>query len=268
MLPPQAAPPFSCEALRILFAPPAFRAFQKPGYMSHYWAPLLSVCSGIGRDDIFFLRPDDVLRQHGLWLLRIGARGSGSAALPPSIRRIPVHPTLQRLGFLDFANERRATHAGERLFSEYKAGQEHAGVPFSRAFAHWIQTIASGLPEEERRLFAADLHFPSLRARFWVQAAQSAMSEATMQWLRGTHAEQSTPDDGEQERRNLEHVAAELGNVDIESCLPPLLRYEALLRCSSSRPCVPAGTRRTVSIQPPQGTHEDPHLERQSTQTR
>lgn len=230
MIPSQAAPPFTCEALKVLFAQPAFKAFQKPGFMSHYWAPLISVCSGIGRDGIFFLSPDDIHQQHGIWLMRIQIKGAQMGALRRSIRNIPIHPTLQRLGFLDFVRQRRATHATEQLFSEYKAGQEHAGVVFSRAFVHWIKTTVSGLPEEERRLFAADFHFPSLRARFWVQAEQSAMSEGTARWLRGMNEEPCDAAESPQERGNLERVAAELGRVDIESCFPPLLRYEDLLR--------------------------------------
>lgn len=230
MRPPQAAPPFTCDALQVLFAQPAFKAFQKPGFMSHYWAPLLSVCSGIGRDEIFFLSPDNILQQHGIWCLQIRAKGAEVAMFRSSTRTIPVHPTLQRLGFLDFVRERRATHANERLFSEYKAGQEHAGVPFSRAFVHWIKTTISGLPEKERRLFAADYRFPSLRACFWVQAAHSAMSDDTIRWLRGIHEVQRDAPENHRERSNLERVATELGRVDIESCFPSLLRYEDLLR--------------------------------------
>lgn len=162
--------------------------------------------------------------------MRFRAKSAQMPALRPSIRNIPIHPTLQRLGFLDFVRQQRASHANERLFSEYKAGQEHAGVVFSRAFVHWIKTTVSGLPEEDQRLFAADYHFPSLRARFWVQAEQSAMSEGTVRWLRGIYEEPCDAAESAQERGNLKRVATELGRVDIESCFPPLLRYEDLLR--------------------------------------
>jgi hypothetical protein len=230
MIPSQTAPPFSCEALNILFAQTTFKAFQKPGFMSHYWAPLLSVCSGTGRDDIFFLSPDDIRQQDGIWFMQIRVKNAQVAVSRPPIRCIPVHPTLQRLGFLEFVLRRRETKPTERLFSEYKAGQEHAGVSFSRAFVHWIKTTLSGLPVEKQRLFTEDFHFPSLRARFWVEAEQSGMSECSARWLRGVHEKQCDAPDIHQERCDLERVAAELGMVDIESCFPPLLRYEALMR--------------------------------------
>lgn len=41
MLSTQTTPPFTHEALEILFEKSNFKSFQKTGFMSHYWAPLI-----------------------------------------------------------------------------------------------------------------------------------------------------------------------------------------------------------------------------------
>lgn len=222
-----AAPPFTREALAILFARSNFRAFQKPGALSHYWAPLISACSGARRDELFFLTPDDIGPKHGTLVIRIKAVSPSRGGPGTPARDIPVHPTLQRLGLLEFVEERQRTHPGERLFSEYKAIQEHAGMLFSRTFVQWIKATAAQLPAEQRHLFADDFHFPSLRALFIAQARRSAMNETTLRTILGTGNGGQTLAHEERERYAL--AAAEMARVDIESCFPPLYPYHALM---------------------------------------
>lgn len=223
---PQTTPPFTPEALEILFARTPFKSFQKPGFPSHYWAPLLSACSGTRRDEIFFLTPDDVAQRHGIWVMQIRPNGSQSATSGAAPRVVPVHPVLKKLGFLEFVEERRQTRPLERLFSEYKAGLEHAGMLFSRAFAGWVKTTASRLPADQQHLFGEDFHFPSLRALFQAEAIRSGMSEDTWRRLQGGGL--PAPLDPDQERSALERADAEMQQVNIEGCFPALHPYEAL----------------------------------------
>ena len=151
-------------------------------------------------------------------------RGAGAGA-----RDIPLHPTLKRLGFLEFVHERRRRRPTERIFAEYRASQEHAGMVFSRAFVQWIKTTVRQLPDEKKRLFTADFHFPSLRALFTVEAIRSGMSERTFLQVHG-NANEFRPDlDVEQEQYDLENACAEMERMDIESYFPPLYRYEELI---------------------------------------
>ncbi len=110
------APPFTREALVILFGRPCFRSFQKAGHPSHYWAPLLSVCSGARRNEIFFLRPQDVHRREGVWCLHFAAGAASQGVKGPCARDIPVHPWLLRLGFIEFVDSRRQSQPEERLW--------------------------------------------------------------------------------------------------------------------------------------------------------
>jgi len=222
-----AAPPFTREALAILFERSNFRAFQKPGALSHYWAPLISACSGARRNELFFLTPDDIRPKDGTVVIRIKAAGPGRGGQGTPPRDIPVHPTLQRLGLFEFVEERRRTHPGERLFSEYKAIQEQAGMLFSRAFVQWIKATAARLPAEHQRLFADDYHFPSLRALFVIQALSSAMDEAILRTILGTGDGAPTLSGEERDWHAL--AGAEMARVDIESCFPPLCPYPELM---------------------------------------
>jgi len=229
MLTTQATPPFSREALEILFEKSNFQSFQKAGYLSHYWAPLISACSGTRRNEIFYLTPDDILRKQGIWVIQIKASGAKHAKSGAATRDIPIHPTLKRLGLLEFAEERRRTHPDERLFSEYKAIQEHAGMLFSRSFVNWIKTTVSRLPDEKKTLFGEDFHFPSLRALFSVEAVRSGMSERTFLQVHGISSGFQPALDADQEQGDLENADTEIRRVDIESYFPALYTYDELM---------------------------------------
>jgi integrase len=225
----QIVPAFTPETLEILFEKSNFKAFQKPGYRSHYWAPLLSACSGLRRNEIFFLTADDVLEKEGIAIMRIPPGSSEKAPAARATRDIPIHATLKRLGFLGFVEQRKQSYPNERLFSEYKAIHEHAGMLFSRAFVNWIKTTRAGLPEDGKRLFADDFHFPALRAFFFVEAKRCGMSDNTLQHLQGISSGGHQAVDAEQEQRNLGSVDTEMQRVDIESRFPALAPYEELM---------------------------------------
>jgi len=232
MLTTQTTPPFTAEALDILFEKANFKSFQKTGFMSHYWAPLISACSGTRRNEIFYLTPDDVLQHYGIWVVQIRANGlqvaTATATATTATRAVPIHPTLKRLGFLEFVQERRRTRPTERLFSEYKAGQEHAGMLFSRSFTSWVKTTVSRLPDDKKHLFDDDFHFPSLRALFSAEAIRSGMSEDIWRRLHGSSDGLGALDQ-DQERRALERAEDEMQRVDIEACFPALYTYEELM---------------------------------------
>ena len=231
MVTTQATPPFTRATLEILFEKSNFASFQKTGFRSHYWAPLLSAFSGTSRNEIFYLTPEDVFLKYGLWIIQTNASGAKKGQSESRIRDIPIHSTLKRLGFLEFVQGRRQTHPHERLFSEYKASQEHAGMVFSRSFVHWIKTTVNQLPDDKKSLFGEDFHFPSLRALFLVEAIRSGMSERTLQKVHGTRDEIRRAFDEAQERRDLENAEVEMRRMDIESSFPALCTYENLLAC-------------------------------------
>lgn len=201
----QQIPPFTPETLALLFARDNFLAFQKPGFPSHYWAPLLAACCGASRNEAFFLFPEDLVQQEDLWFLCL--RSLGSRETP--VRKVPLHPWLRQLGFVEFTQACRSAKPPQRLFHEYKAGRENAGLPFSRAFVQWIKTTVSALPSPQQQLFAEDFHFPSLRALFWQEVARAGLSPQTQQVLRGNVGD-------------LSQAAAEVATIAFQDCFPPI----------------------------------------------
>ncbi|MGE4559255.1 MAG: hypothetical protein AB7E77_03560 [Desulfobulbus sp.] len=207
----QQIPPFTRDALALLFRQDNFQAFQQPGFPSHYWAPLLAACCGASRDEVFLLVPDDLVRMQDFWLLHL--HSTGTKTLPA--RKVPLHPWLRQLGFVDFVEERRKSAPKKRLFAEYKAGRENAGMLFSRAFVRWIKTTVAALPEEQQPIFAEDFHFPSLRALFREELARTGLSPSTLHLLRGGEGDDA-------------QAAAEIASIPIESCFPSLPPFTAM----------------------------------------
>lgn len=207
----QQIPPFTRDALAWLFAGDNFHAFQKPGFPSHYWAPLLAAAAGASRNEVFFLRPADCLLLQEQWWLRL--RSTDEPGAPA--REVPLHPWLQELGFVDFIEDRRRQAPLDRLFAEYKAGREQAGLPFSRAFVQWIKTTVAGLTAEQQQYFAEDFHFPSLRALFWLEAERAGISQATTDILRGGTGDR-------------QEAVTEVSRIAIAACFPPLPPYVAI----------------------------------------
>lgn len=207
----QQIPPFTRDALTLLFASDNFHALQKAGFPSHYWAPLLAAAAGASRNEVFFLRPEDCLTHQDHCWLRL--RSSDAPGVPS--REVPLHPWLQQLGWMDFVADRQQQAPHDRLFAEYKAGREQAGMLFSRAFVQWIKSTVAGLTAEQQQRFAEDFHFPSLRALFWQQAERAALSASTVQILRGGTGDR-------------ELAMAEVSRIAIASCFPSLPSYAAI----------------------------------------
>jgi hypothetical protein len=161
-----------------------------------------------------------VHHREGVWCLHFAAGAANQGVKRQCARDIPVHPWLQRLGFLEFVDSRRQSQPEERLFSEYRAMGEQAGVLFSRNFVRWIKATREQLPADQQSLFTEDFHFPSLRARFLVEAARSGMEATVLHQLEGREHGQMV---------GVEVVDRAIRNMDIEAFFPPVAPYAELM---------------------------------------
>jgi len=118
--------PFTTEQLNTLFKSPLFTGCQsadewrnvaKPGNVKirdhRYWVPLIMLYSGARPGEIAQLATGDVRQEHGHWIMHITTEGEGDKTVKTegSMRVVPVHCELVKLGFLNY-------HAGMK-----KAGQ-------------------------------------------------------------------------------------------------------------------------------------------------
>lgn len=125
------ARPFTVEEMNKLFASPLFagcqsdaawRFLSKPGNFHvrdyRYWLPLVMLYSGARPSEVAQLGIDNVRQEHGHWIMHITDQGDGKRVKTKgSVRVVPVHPELIRLGFIGhFKKMKDAGHT--RLFPE------------------------------------------------------------------------------------------------------------------------------------------------------
>lgn len=148
--------PFTTDQMNTLFKSPLFTGCQsaaewnkiaKPGNVKirdhRFWVPLIMLFSGARPAEIAQLAVSDVREEHGHWIMHITTEGDGDKSVKTdgSMRVVPIHAELIRLGFLDY-------HAGmkqagqSRLFplaERNSRGQMIAD--FSREFGRYLIRI-------------------------------------------------------------------------------------------------------------------------------
>lgn len=133
---------FDLVALNALFGSPLYTRRELPtdsrcGGEAAYWLPLLALFTGARREELGQLRPDDVVRlpypdadgkEQSAWFLKLievedDAEGADTKLKnAESERLVPVHPELQRLGFIGFAQAAKQQKQ-QRLFPALKANK-------------------------------------------------------------------------------------------------------------------------------------------------
>lgn len=128
--------PFRLDQIKAFFegsfyhscAPGAPTPYTKPDREWRYWLPLIMLFTGARPNEVCQLFVEDIRRtEMGTWYFDlIDESETQSRKNGASRRRVPIHPELVRLGFLDFVVERRKKIAknGPRLFHELKAKPE------------------------------------------------------------------------------------------------------------------------------------------------
>lgn len=149
--------PFTVEQMNTLFKSPLFTGCQsadewrnvaKPGNVMirdhRYWVPLIMLYSGARPAEIAQLATTDVRQEHGHWIMHITTEGEGdrkSVKTEGSMRVVPVHDELIRLGFIKYRDGMEsAGHA--RLFPEAKRNSRGQMIAeFSREFGRYLTRL-------------------------------------------------------------------------------------------------------------------------------
>lgn len=150
---------FTTDQLNTLFKSPLYtgceadgpwRLMAKPGKVQirdhRYWLPLIMLFSGARPAEIGQLETADVRQEHGTWIMHITTEGEGdkSTKTAGSMRVVPVHSELIKLGFLDY-HKAQAASGSTRLFPNAKrndSGQMLAD--YSREFSRYLSRIGMG----------------------------------------------------------------------------------------------------------------------------
>ena len=151
--------PFKSDQMNALFTSPWFTGCQsadewrnvaKVGNVlirdHRFWVPLIMLFSGARPGEIGQLAVNDVRQLHGHWIMHITTEGDDtdegkSVKTPGSMRVVPIHPDLIRLGFIRY-HEGRVKEGGTALFPaavRNSRGQMMADV--SREFGKYLTRI-------------------------------------------------------------------------------------------------------------------------------
>jgi integrase len=133
---------FDKADLKAIFNSPVFTQGSRPlggGREAAFWFPLIGLLSGMRLDEIAQLRLCD-LRQDddtGRWFFDVGRTGGRSTKTFSSIRYIPVHRELERIGLLRYRNSLIAHGATieDHLWPDVKTQGER---PRSAAWSKWF----------------------------------------------------------------------------------------------------------------------------------
>lgn len=145
--------PFPLTDLPKIFAAPLFvgaesdTKMRKPGDVLirdyRYWTPLVMLFSGARPGELAQMLVEDVRLAHGRWIMHITTENDEDKSLKTdnSHRVVPVHPELERLGFLDHVKKMRK--AGERkVFPDAKQNKRGQwGVDFSSSFSDLLTDV-------------------------------------------------------------------------------------------------------------------------------
>jgi len=129
----EGAEPFSVEQLKQIFNPKTYETYcvnvlTKKYSLSRKWMPLIALFTGMRKEEIAQLTVTDIITENGsgVHFIDINRNGGKKTKNVNSIRRIPIHDTLLKLGFLDYVRTRKG-----KLFDE-------TGTAVSKAFVRYL----------------------------------------------------------------------------------------------------------------------------------
>jgi len=138
--------PFSDNDLNILFATTAYKQglgktlLNKTefnvGLNSRYWLPLLGLFTGARVEELAQLTVQDVLIEQGISIIDINANAGKTIKNASSVRKVPIHNELIRLGFLDYCTSVKA--AGHKhIFFDLTGYGDKKSAYFSKWFGYY-----------------------------------------------------------------------------------------------------------------------------------
>lgn len=150
--------PFNQEQLEKIFNAPLYRGcvdgnrgYSKPGTAkprnARFWAPIIGLWTGMRLNEICQLKTSDISVINGVTVIRVeeclddDEIADKRVKTEASIRIIPVHPMLKRIGFLDHVHDMKKK-GKERLFPELRL--DTRGL-YSGDMSKWFSRFLVGI---------------------------------------------------------------------------------------------------------------------------
>jgi integrase len=202
---------WTSEELTALFASPAwtgcasahFRSKPGPNIIrdSKYWLPLLALFHGARLEELADLYGRDVRQVEGIWTLHITETlekpegGRRRLKTSHAERLIPLHPELQRLGFLTYVQE-TALGGDDPVFPdlEPQGNDRRRGPRMTRWFQHYRRQVGlyrEGVAHHSfrhtaiTRLTEAITDFQQVRHRDYLMGHSAGGGEGSVRYDKG-----------------------------------------------------------------------------------
>ncbi len=137
--------PYSIAQLEKIFSSPLYTGSKSPSRRAeagnfktqdaYYWIPLVALFSGMRLGEIVQLNTNDLKFENDVWFFDIAPDEAGEKIIKTtsSIRKVPVHHQLIKLGLIEYYLQKRAAKK-PRIFHEIKRS---ASGGYSDSFSKW-----------------------------------------------------------------------------------------------------------------------------------
>lgn len=170
--------------------------------LSRRWAPWICAYTGARVGEIGQLRKRDVQRRDGVWMIYITPEAGTTKT--DNARWVPVHPVLERQGFLAFVEGARA---GPLFLGESRGGKTPPSERVGQHIATWVRSLGVTDPDLQ----------PShgWRHRFKTLGRTSDVRDDAMRYMQG-HAPRSTDEEyGDHRAKALLREISKIPELDL-----------------------------------------------------
>lgn len=144
----QGREPFLQSDLKAIFAVEVFREGDRPkggAGEAAFWMPIIALLSGMRLEESAGLRLKDVCQDEetGRWFFDVTQEGGRSVKTASSIRKVPLHPGLKRIGLLRYRQS--LIDQGRRPDSSlWPSLRSASGLSQSAAWSKWFSRLLRG----------------------------------------------------------------------------------------------------------------------------
>ena len=141
---PHTRQPFTADELRKIFKPETYlkwtihfshpyRKDRVSNHLPYYWIFLLGIFSGMRTNEMCQILLSQVKKEKGIWFIFIEDSEETKVKTENAIRKVPLHPQLIDLGFVDYVTAQKKSKRG-RLFWELSEDRDGFASHVSRHY--------------------------------------------------------------------------------------------------------------------------------------
>ena len=149
----QGAERFKVEELNQIFDTFAYQKYYtlntKKKSDARYWFPLIAVFTGMRLEEIAQLQKEDIKTIDEIDIFDINRNSGKKLKTAAAVRAIPIHPTLLKMGFIDYVRSVES----KALWPELKKNANGYGNPISKAFIRHLEEVGVRKDSDRSKVF-------------------------------------------------------------------------------------------------------------------